>query len=60
MAGGHSPGEETAGALFLVNGGGGVPGVDIGLGELAGAAARAAAAAAPGIATVESHLATSP
>ena len=33
MVGGHGPGEETAGALFLVNGGGGVPGVDVGLGE---------------------------
>ena len=37
----HGPGEETAGALLLVNGGGGVPGVDIGLGERGGVAAGA-------------------
>ena len=33
MPGGHGPGQETAGALLLGNGGGRVPGVDIGLGE---------------------------
>jgi hypothetical protein len=36
----HGPGEEAAGALLLVNGGGGVPGVDIGLGESAGVAGQ--------------------
>ena len=40
MPGGHSPGQETAGALFLGNGGGRVPGVDIGLGEVRGLAAE--------------------
>src|SRR5437764_4258095 len=38
---GHGPGEEAAGALFLVNGCGGVPGVDVGLGEMGGLAAGA-------------------
>ena len=40
MPGGHGPGQETAGALFFVNGGGGVPDVDIGLGEVRGLAAE--------------------
>ena len=40
MPGGHGPGQETAGALLLVNGGGGVPGVDIGLGEVRRAGGR--------------------
>ena len=36
----HGPVQEAAGALLLVNGGGGVPGVDVSLGEVSGLAAE--------------------
>ena len=42
MTGGHGPVQEAADTLFLVNGGGGVPGVDIGLGEAGGLASERA------------------